>query len=278
MKNAFQPSKEEIGFGLASRLISALAPATWGRTPARRLTQPMVSFLSDDGALADHSALLPIFAGHGAVASVAAISALAAGAEHPASLPACMRMPYMNAEQLKELQCAGWEVLSHTRTHRDLCGLRGGDLETELAGSLDELRGLGLQVGEALVYPFGNYNPAVLTAVSRHYRFGVAARGGINSGWLEPLQIRRVAFEASDERYYLRQVDRAVAAGGWLVFMLHPGLPQFDRIQQHGLASTLDYLRCREVSVVTVGEALRRISYGASADRTPPNPEYGREA
>jgi peptidoglycan/xylan/chitin deacetylase (PgdA/CDA1 family) len=227
----------------------------------------MLSFLSDDGTLADYLRLFPLLHAQQVPASIAVMSIVAKLDGHaPASLPPSMQMPYMNLEQLHTLQSVGWEILSHTRTHRDLCRLGQAELERELLGSKEELRTLGLEVGEALVYPYGRYNPAVMNVTSRHYRFAVIAAGGLNFGQLSPFQIRRVAFDCGNAAFYIGEVERAIAARAWLIFMLHPGLPQFDGAQQRHLAKVVEYARSRTIPIVTVGEALRRLGYTPQAE------------
>lgn len=252
-------SAAELGFSVASSLISVLA-AEAGRTVARPLTLPMLSFLSDDGTLADYLRLFPLLQAQQVPASIAVISIVAKlDGRAPALLPPSMQMPYMNLEQLHRLQSAGWEILSHTRTHRNLCKLGQTELEHELLGSKEELHALGLEVGEALVYPYGHYNPAVMRFTSRYYRFAVIAAGGLNFGRLSPFQIRRVPFDRGCTAFYLGEVERAIVARAWLIFMLHPGLPQFDKDQQSHLAKVIEHARSRSMPIVTVGEALRRL-------------------
>jgi peptidoglycan/xylan/chitin deacetylase (PgdA/CDA1 family) len=62
---------------------------------------------------------------------------------------------YMSAEQIKELAAAGWEIGSHSRSHRDLTKLEPSVQRVEIVDAREELqRATGLSV-DTFAYPFG---------------------------------------------------------------------------------------------------------------------------
>ncbi len=81
---------------------------------------------------------------------------------------------HLDWAQLKELHSQGWEIASHSLTHRALPFLNHRALERELRESRRVLEnGLRDQV-VTLAYPFGLYNRRVLRAARRAgYRFGL---------------------------------------------------------------------------------------------------------
>jgi peptidoglycan/xylan/chitin deacetylase (PgdA/CDA1 family) len=72
----------------------------------------------------------------------------------------------MKWEQLADLQARGWEIGSHTLTHRRLSRLGDQDLEHELVASKRELEThLGPGSGSrTLAYPFGDHDDRVVDA------------------------------------------------------------------------------------------------------------------
>ena len=81
---------------------------------------------------------------------------------------------HLNWQQLRELHAGGWEVASHTLTHRALPFLNGRSLEKELRGSRKRLEAaLGGPV-VSVAYPFGLINARVLHAAKEAgYLFGL---------------------------------------------------------------------------------------------------------
>jgi len=76
---------------------------------------------------------------------------------------------YMNADQIKEMIAAGWEVGSHSMRHRDLTTLDPSEQRYELVRSRELLeKQLGVPI-RSFAYPFGIYN---LDIVDRTYASG----------------------------------------------------------------------------------------------------------
>lgn len=83
----------------------------------------------------------------------------------------------MSAERLGALP-ESIAIGSHTRTHVRLSTLGGGELATELAGSLSDIRNLGAGPAMHLAFPYGDCSPEVAAA---------AVAAGYNHLWtVEP--------------------------------------------------------------------------------------------
>jgi peptidoglycan/xylan/chitin deacetylase (PgdA/CDA1 family) len=71
----------------------------------------------------------------------------------------------MSWEQLRALVDAGWEVGSHSDTHRKLTALSDRELDTELVESKRRCEEGAQQRCETLAYPFGAYDERVMRRV-----------------------------------------------------------------------------------------------------------------
>ena len=145
---------------LCALLLAACANAPHAVPVAE--SRPLVSFVLDDGNDTDYLLGRRIFAEQGAVACSAVTTDL-------------INTPFhMTPEQIRGLEDAGWEIMSHTVSHPHLPFLSPSELEHELSRSKAVLEGLGVRVTN-IVYPFNSNNSAVRSAAARHYRSG---RGG----------------------------------------------------------------------------------------------------
>jgi peptidoglycan/xylan/chitin deacetylase (PgdA/CDA1 family) len=103
---------------------------------------------------------------------------------------------YMSAEQIKELVAAGWEVGSHSRSHRDLTKLEPAIQRAEIVEAREVLQeALGVPV-QTFAYPFGIMNSSVGSYV--HFAGYIAAmglgftadQGKSNLFWLQRREIK----------------------------------------------------------------------------------------
>jgi peptidoglycan/xylan/chitin deacetylase (PgdA/CDA1 family) len=194
--------------GAALFLLTAACSATPSR-PAELAgaPPPLVSFVFDDGNDTDWLIAGPIFAKHGAVAS-SAVTVNRIGT--PESL---------TAAQIRGLEQAGWEIMSHTVAHPRLTSLAPAAIEKELTDSKRELETLGVKIAN-LVYPFNRNNAVVREIAGRHYR---AARGGgsdFNRGVLDRTLLKAFSM-GHDAARLQRLVDQAQAQRSWLILYLH---------------------------------------------------------
>lgn len=120
-------------------------------------------------------------------------------------------------DQAERLVLAGFEIGSHTVNHPDLRTLPPAELEHELVQSKALLEQRLQPQVDALAYPYGHYNAAVLAAAARHYRNACTTRLGRCSQQTELFKLKRV------DAYYFRQPQRFLkllngGLAGWLQF------------------------------------------------------------
>ena len=80
---------------------------------------------------------------------------------------------HLSAEELNQFVQCGWEIGSHSRTHRSLVNLNKDALSRELKESKDKIESITGKEVSSLAYPFGFYNVNVKTLASESgYYFG----------------------------------------------------------------------------------------------------------
>ena len=132
----------------------------------------------------------------------------------------------MDQGQIAELQDSGWEVMSHTLTHRDLRRLDDTSLDDELSRSLRSLRSMGFDVRD-LVYPGNRSDKRVEECAGRYY---LAARGGGKrlDDALTPRMLLN-SYEIKDDPEAMeRLIDEAASKGKWLILYHHR---MFDKLR-----------------------------------------------
>ena len=105
----------------------------------------------------------------------------------------------MNWDEIKELQNAGMEIGSHTRTHPRLTEVDRERLKSEVAGSKKDLEDIiGMPV-ESFAYPYGLLDDKSVKAVrAAGYRAACTTRTGWFGSERDALLIRRVAVFPED--------------------------------------------------------------------------------
>lgn len=81
---------------------------------------------------------------------------------------------YMNLTQLRALHNAGWAVVSHSMTHRDLVTLSEAELLREVRDSRAWIERNGFRGSHVFVVPFHSWGARERALIQQHYR---AARG-----------------------------------------------------------------------------------------------------
>ena len=127
-------------------------------------------------------------------------------------------MSWSDLEGLSEI---GWEIGSHSRTHRLLSQLDGTQLEDELAGSRGEIIGR-LGGCTSVSYPWGEVHPRVIAAA---LQAGYTAASGLAGRFRssDPMAVPRFAVSGRDDwiRYRLKTSRwfwglRSTPAWAWL--------------------------------------------------------------
>jgi peptidoglycan/xylan/chitin deacetylase (PgdA/CDA1 family) len=115
------------------------------------------------------------------------------------------RFKHLSWDQIRELSDAGFEIGSHTLSHRDLTRLDGELLRRELR---DSRRAIEDQIGRKVTsvsYPFGRYSPAVIDeAMAAGYDCGFTSSphgfSGARDDGSERMAIGRLSVYSIDGR------------------------------------------------------------------------------
>lgn len=127
----------------------------------------------------------------------------------------------MSAAQLKSLQSSGWEIVSHTVTHRDLTSLRSSTVVNELTNSKGALTNLGLSVNN-FAMPFGAYNGFVLGEAQKRYRSARAFEQGSNPQGTFPYDVKvRGVIDTTTVADVQQWLADAAKNERWVVLVFH---------------------------------------------------------
>jgi peptidoglycan/xylan/chitin deacetylase (PgdA/CDA1 family) len=138
---------------------------------------PQVALSYDGGWESVHSTGLPLFRRHGLAATVYVTTGYIDGT----TLPLVPERP-MTWSQIEDLDSAGWEISSHTRTHPRLSEVSPDQLQDEVVGAKQVLVEHGFPA-QGFAYPFSNQDAAVRALVMRHHAY---ARAGYQLGTTVP--------------------------------------------------------------------------------------------
>jgi peptidoglycan/xylan/chitin deacetylase (PgdA/CDA1 family) len=157
--------------------------AYWRRAETLPPKPIVLSF--DDGYLSDYTVALPTLRRH----------------HWPGVLNLLVeniRAGDLTAWQVRRLIAAGWEVDSHTLTHRDLTTLDAAQLQSEVAGSRRELhRRFGRPV-DFFCYPAGRYDARVVAAVRAAGFLGATTTTPGLARPAQPFTLERIRVDGGD--------------------------------------------------------------------------------
>ena len=199
-----------------------------------------VSFTIDDGFVSTSTIMLPVFQAQGEVAASAPITDLVGTGG---------RLTWV---QLQALQTAGWEILSHGKTHTDLTTLSEADIIIELSSSKTALASNGLTVN-GFVYPAGSNNALVRRLTRSYYSYARTTTTGPNPLIVYQYQIyTNSADDHTQLVAFQTLVDAAETAGAWINFSLH----DTDANDAITIDSLIDYIQAKGIPIVTPSTAL----------------------
>ncbi len=172
---------------------------------------------------------------------------------------------YMDWEQINVLSKLGkWEIASHTHTHPDLRTIKPDEVEYELKHSKGILMSRGFKpVGFAA--PHGSYNDEVLSLIKKHYSYHRKAWGGaegfndienFDSYTISSIEIHHD--KSFEEKKWI--IDKAITENRYLVLLMHKvvkGQAKDYEIGAENLVKLLDYLKSKNVRVVTIADFLK---------------------
>jgi peptidoglycan/xylan/chitin deacetylase (PgdA/CDA1 family) len=107
--------------------------------------------------------------------------------------------PVAGWEEIEALAAAGVAIGSHTRHHRRLTQIDPADLESELSGSLSELREHLPAAVPVLAYPNGDHDETVCAAArAAGYLAAFTTEKGRNGAGADPFRLRRISIHGAD--------------------------------------------------------------------------------
>ena len=131
----------------------------------------------------------------------------------------------ITAAELDELAAAGWEIGSHTVSHRHLARngetrLKPEELRAELRDSRRWLRERGFPAC-SFAYPYGRTNVEVEAMASRYYRYVRTTADGLNPICARNARLGSYNLCGRKVRRWKRAVDDAAASGQWAIGVVH---------------------------------------------------------
>ena len=169
---------------------------------------------------------------------------------------------FITQADLLSLQARGHEIGAHTRTHRDLRKVSPDQLDSEIAGSLADLRAMGVPA-ETFAYPFGGHNSHVMQLVQEA---GFIGARGTQEGFAIPTDERYrlrclMMVNTTTEAHVKEWIDTAIREDKWLVLLFHH--VQHNSTYRYSVTPDLvehivDYLSEKRVPVVTMAEGYRQ--------------------
>jgi len=188
-------------------LISSCGGVSTKKTSSISKSEPIVTFVFDDGNETDYTVAKNIFSAQREVACSAVTTNWINNKD------------YLTGPQIIELQNAGWEILSHTESHPNLRGLSESQIEAELSKSKTALEGLGLTV-KNLVYPYNKTNAAVKKIAERYYRSAREGGSMSNPHILDRSELKSYSIKHNLDKME-RYIDNAHSEGAWVIFYHH---------------------------------------------------------
>ena len=200
-----------IYFAFILFLISSCGGVSTKNSSSISKSEPIVTFVFDDGNETDYLVARDIFRSRGEVACTAVVTNWV------------NTKNYLSVSQLDELRKDGWEILSHTVSHPNLRDLSGSQIETELSQSKAALENWGLPVRN-LVYPYNGNNEMVKKIAEKYYRSARSGHKMLNSPDLDRYDLKSFSSELSTRRKISgikSQIDRAYSEKKWLILYHH---------------------------------------------------------
>ncbi|MBO0910670.1 MAG: polysaccharide deacetylase family protein [Acidobacteria bacterium] len=162
--------------------IRELALAGVSVTEALQFSGPAVAITVDDGSETDLLTVAPLLREFGFCATFYASPGLLG------------KRGFLSAAQLRELSDLGFEIGSHSMTHRYLTDLSDGDLRRELEESKQMLERMVRRPVEHFSCPGGRSNSRVVQAAAQAgYRTLASSIPHANSSSTDPFSLGRVA-------------------------------------------------------------------------------------
>jgi peptidoglycan/xylan/chitin deacetylase (PgdA/CDA1 family) len=209
---------------------------------------PIVTINIDDGVRAAYEASAPVLEAAGMRGSYYIIT-------HRFDFPA-----YMTAQEVLQAQAAGHEIGAHTRTHPDLTALTADQVRDEVAGSVTDLKNIGIRSVDTFAYPFGAYNDTTRSVVDTLGFKGVrTSNGGFNTPTTNKMLLSRHGVEVNTTLDQVKSwVNDAIKSNSWLILVFHhidTSGQQYSTTPQE-FQDIVNYLKQTGIDVRTTRDAI----------------------
>ena len=168
---------------------------------------------------------------------------------------------YMDSTQAILLHRDGHEIGGHSRTHPFLPQLTPTQLRDEVSGSRTDLLALGLTPLDTFVYPYGEYNTAVVQAVKMAgYTGARSVQSGFNDKLTDPFLLVDQHVESNTTPAQVQAwINQAKANNTWLILELHQQDYSGDQYSNtpETLQAIVDSIRASNLKTVTLREGLQ---------------------
>ncbi len=169
---------------------------------------------------------------------------------------------YVNPSQILNMQARGHEIGSHTRTHRDLTLLSNTEILDEIIGSKNDLAAIGV-TARTFSYPYGYFNGYADRVIrDAGYVGSRSVEGGYNYKNANKFLLRAAAVDNRTSYEEIKgYIDSAEAYKSWLVLVFHKidNSGEMYSTTPQQLQDVVNYLKTRNVSVVTVSQGLDQL-------------------
>lgn len=135
-----------------------------------RVSRP-VAFTFDDGYQSVLGEALPILAARNVTATVFVVTGAPGRNDWDAPGSFGGGLPLLDRSGIERLVEAGWEVGSHTHTHKRLRGIAASDVARELDLANEALASIGVTT-KTMAYPYGAFDTVSSNTVREHKMFG----------------------------------------------------------------------------------------------------------
>ncbi len=143
------------------------------------LPQDCVVLTFDDARAGVHSYALPLLTKYGFKATLFVVSEWLV-APPPATPPNEQYNQIMSQAQVQTCLNQGWELGSHTRTHRNLTKLEPQEQIAEIISSKQHLESIFQTKVTSFAYPYGAYSPKILNIVKSNYQTATTTHHGLS--------------------------------------------------------------------------------------------------
>lgn len=135
----------------------------------------------DDGYIDNYEQAMPILAKYGFPATLFVSPGMT---EHDG---------YLNWEQIKKLQTAGWDIQPHGMSHPHLPKLSAEEQAYEIVEARKQIEAQLGTTADIFCYPFGEFNQTTLKLLNQHgFRYAFTIQQGMATNQQQPFQLKRI--------------------------------------------------------------------------------------